>query len=198
MSTKKTGITGATAPMPGADGKWWHERDLAGKRWINIGVVTYHNNLNAMLPSEIRATLMWQHYPTGVAFQDALGRSGVSNEFVTKIISEAWADATDGYEGVVFRENAAELGMDAYVVSGPPDTVKKYVLQALDAVVEDAAAVGGDDSYFDYYPDAVYVMLQLCIALGLKDEFAVAREAIILRRYEDDPDEIPTWEETAP
>lgn len=195
---KQTGITGATAPLPGADGKWWHEREAGDKKWITIGVVTYHNSLFAMLPSEIMPTLMWQHYPTGAAYQDALGRSGVSNAFVTKIMADAWADAVGGYDGITFRENAAELGMDAYVVSGPPDTVKKYVIQALANTVEGAAEVGGDDSYFDYYPDEVYVMLQLCIALGLKDEFAVAREAIIMRRYEDYPDQIPTWEETAP
>ena len=56
-------------------------------------------------------------------------------------------------------------------------------------VADEAASVGGDDAYFDYYPDNWEVALQIAKALGMKEDYTKYRDIAYNLRYADDPDD---------
>lgn len=60
----------------------------------------------------------------------------------------------------------------------------------LEEVVNQADSVGGDDSYFDYYPDYFSVADQLASALGLEAEVAKAKKEVYDKGLYHDEDAI--------
>lgn len=210
MSSKKTGIEGAIAPLPTADAAWWKEEmtptSTGQTEWIRIAVVNYHTALDHELPSEISCVPLWVHWPVVAAFEDTLKEEEKKRHMIPgtagHVLRLAYQAALQGYD-VQPRENPVGGedgggGMSVYIVQGPTRTVRKYAHQFLDMVADDAKDVGGDDDYFDYYPDRVYCALQLAIPLGLEDEYKEAYDEI-MKHYKDlEPDVIPTWAETVP
>lgn len=57
-------------------------------------------------------------------------------------------------------------------------------------VVDEAGSVGGDDSYFDYYPDQFYIADQVGEALGRQDLVQAAKEAVYAQGLYHDEDVI--------
>jgi hypothetical protein len=209
MSSKKTGISGAIAPLPPSNEKWWKEEmtptSTGQTEWIRIAVVSYHTDLDREVPDEVQTVAVWQHWPVVAAFEDVLQqevknlRGGEAT--ARHIIREAYAVATQGYD-VKPRELPVTAeggtGISLYMVQGPTATVRKYVYEFLNNVAMDSDQVSGDDDYFDYYPDRVYCAAQLCVALGMEEEYKEAY-AHILKRYKDlEPDVLSTWDETKP
>lgn len=59
---------------------------------------------------------------------------------------------------------------------------------------KEAEGVGGDDSYFDYYPDRWFVARQIAHAIpGLKKFYNQYRAEVINGRYKDDPEIIAEY-----
>jgi hypothetical protein len=196
---KDTGISGALAPISPAEGQWWEVGEGNMKGYIQIGVVSYHTDLMRNLPTEISCAIVWNNYPITSAFEDALKKTMLTDDMVEAVKQEAVKSAMMGYK-FTLRENPA-IGMDAYVVSGSVRDVCKYVTEWVASVRDDGTNVSGDDSYFDYYPDAVYVAGQLCVALNLKEVYEDLYNTLRAEGGKYGPDEIeadsliPTWAE---
>lgn len=88
---------------------------------------------------------------------------------------------------------------DIYILDIDLGGLEKYKEQFrfwMDEVAHAAASVGGDDSYFDYYPDNWEVALQLAKALEMKEDFEKYRKIAYDLCYSDDPDQVlPEWTE---
>ena len=62
-----------------------------------------------------------------------------------------------------------DLDINVYHLSGSKENFVKYAQVWADALVKEAPLVGGDDSYFDYFPDEVGGLLQLCKAIKAEE-----------------------------
>lgn len=87
-------------------------------------------------------------------------------------------------------------GWDVFILSlwGNPDSEQRFrnqFLGWLELITVEAEEVGGDDSFYDYYPDKWEVARQIASALGMEEEYNRKREVVVNGPYKEEPDYIP-------
>lgn len=83
-----------------------------------------------------------------------------------------------------------DSGYDIYVLMGTEEQLKALADNWAEAIITDAPSVGGDDSYFDYFPDYVDGLRQLCSQSGYHAPYNRAIEALVAETsaYHNDPE----------
>jgi len=85
---------------------------------------------------------------------------------------------------------------DVFWIMGSEVEMKRLANYWGGIAIADVDHVGGDDSYYDYYPDYLDGLWQLCRALDFPDPYMAAASHAWSTRYEGDPEAdslIPTY-----
>ena len=166
--------------------KFWRVR---GKQY-SITLQLYHNEPPGMYGGE-----NWQHLPTSendvvrnirvrqvwdsFETEELIGAAmkPFSNRQIANGMKRAYESALD----LNWYERPVEDNIDISVfhLSGSKEDFVKYTQAWADALVNEAPQVGGDDSYFDYFPDEVGGLLQLCKAIKAEELYRQAYAKIL-------------------
>lgn len=139
---------------------------------------------------------IWRGYEDGVMMAEA----GIPPEQIAKVFEARvdWASQ----QHVIPKEYRYQLLGEApqFDPNSEPDlyilriddrpAFENYFKGWLDRVVEAADSVGGDDSYFDYYPDNFTVADQVAAALGLEEAVTAAKKEVYDKGLYHDEDAI--------
>ena len=80
-------------------------------------------------------------------------------------------------------------------IDGKVERMREWAVVVAYDLIKESAAVGGDDTYYDYFPGYVYMFRSICKELELKELYDQTIDKILLGRYaEDDEDTIPSWD----
>ena len=85
---------------------------------------------------------------------------------------------------------------DAYVwrIGGTKRNLENWAKQFANDVIEHMKTVGGDDSYYDYFPNYVDMFYAVCRELDLKKLYCETIDIVLSGRYVDDDEEnITKW-----
>jgi len=82
-------------------------------------------------------------------------------------------------------------------ISGKLNVLKDYAGCVSQDLIKEAEIVGGDDSYYDYFPGYAQMFRSICLDLGMQELYEQTIETIERGRYVDDEDEetLPHWYE---
>jgi hypothetical protein len=98
---------------------------------------------------------------------------------------KAWDQAVGPMTGHAPPQEV-ETGLDVFWLMGSEVEMKRLANHWADSAIQDCQYVGGDDSYYDYYPDYLAGLWQLCRALDYPDPYLAAASNAWSTRYEGD------------
>jgi hypothetical protein len=81
-----------------------------------------------------------------------------------------------------------DTGLDVYWLMGSEVELKRFANHWASQAINDCQYVGGDDTYYDYYPDYLAGLWQLCHALDFPQPYKDAAANAWSTRYEGDPE----------
>lgn len=158
-----------------------------------------NNDYEELRPLHGRLIRIWDgHMDTAILTEEV----GLSNDQIQKFYTARVNWTSDHTEPLEYHTEVPPLDpnerADVFLLHiwGEVENYKKQFALALEDMAHDSSSVGGDDSYFDYYPDRWFVYHQIAQALGMKEEYEKARQIPLTGRYvEDDEKEdlIPAW-----
>jgi len=82
-------------------------------------------------------------------------------------------------------------------IRGDENRLKDYAGLVAQDLIKESEDVGGDDTYYDYFPGYVRMFLSICLDLGMKALYEQTIDTIEKGRYAEDEDEetLPHWYE---
>jgi hypothetical protein len=89
-----------------------------------------------------------------------------------------------------------EAGEDRYQVRGTREDLQHMAILWMYYAIDGIKTIGADDGYYDYYPDYLRGLKQLCEAIDDPAPYKTARRQAFKERYDGDPeavDLIPEW-----
>lgn len=187
MSQKETGITGALPPERTDETHYVHIGTEYGedRPYIEMIFSAYQAGENSYTHELTGENVRCETLFDGYADTELCERFGINPvellDFRIEQLGLKWVEPV-----LEDLHKEFEHVPEFMLIRGTVENVKKNVSKWLNAYAEDAAGVGGDDSYFDYYPDGFYVAHQLCPHLGLDTELRWATERAVELRYADD------------
>jgi hypothetical protein len=186
---KETGIEGALEPNTPA-GIIWFKRSDVGYDHVTIVFEAYQageNNYSyALTSSGVNCESVWDSWDDESAYEDA----GFTLPERKRMLQAKLLHMTDMHPSDAVPIAGRNDGTSLLVLRGSYEKVRAHVANWLKEVAEDAVGVGGDDSYFDYYPDNFYVAGQLCDVLDLREELKAATMRAVELRYHDDTEDV--------
>ena len=78
-------------------------------------------------------------------------------------------------------------------IDGKAEALTEWAVLVSEDLIKESADVGGDDSYYDYFPGYVYMFRSICKELVLQELYDDTVAQINAGRYADDEETIPTW-----
>jgi hypothetical protein len=168
--------------------EWW-KTEGDGSR---ITVQMYHNHPPCGHTSEQGhdpAFSLWMHHGWNpFMVTEAFVASGLvtyDSPALSQAIDKAYKAATASTTGhQPPRED--DNNMDVFWLMGSVVELKRFANHWSKLAIDDAAYIGGDDSYYDYYPDFLAGLWQLCRALDYPDPYKDAAANAWATRYDGD------------
>lgn len=164
-----------TDPQP----KWWSDD--------SVTIAMYHNSPPALPTSEQggEPNQPWCHL--GWHSETALACLGGAFDEAPmwEVYERHLANATPHA-----LPHDSDPGMDVWWIMGKPEQLRALADHWADIAVADAETVGGDDTYYDYYPDYLNGLWQLCVAINYPDPINRAKGAAFNGPYAGDPEAV--------
>ena len=141
---------------------------------------------------------LWDYHNASQAISYAFLDEGSDFTRATDKATNALVDKA--YKGIIesYRKSTDPLilsegedsGLDVFILRADTDNLRMLADRWADDAIKDLPNVGGDDTYFDYYPDYLSGLHQLCSQLGYPEPYNRFHDALVADdKYPNDPEE---------
>jgi hypothetical protein len=168
------------------------------KDYCEMTIVDYHREYNMPKHPFVDMTMVWNGYDVESIIDAAFKAIGFNDESKWKVCS-----MTEDIMYAVFKQmhctgvNALpkpiesitddEMYMYVWRVRGSYNDLKSWARQFRNNITHESHSVGGDDSYFDYFPNYMNMFWQVCHELELEEYYRSAYDYITkYGRYAED------------
>jgi hypothetical protein len=162
----------------------------------HVTIQMCHNNPPTAITSEIGdhavwCLQLWDHWNASVAISHACFDGDFDK--AEKAIEKAYNSILDGYEkstDPLTLSEGRQYYLDVFILRSDTDTMKALANKWADYAIQELPGVGGDDSHYDYFPDFVSGLHQLCSQIQFPDPYNRFHDALNLipSGYTDDPE----------
>ena len=162
------------------------------------------NNYEALQPEHGRLQRLWSNYEDFSLLEELVTPETIQQFYQARVLQASNRGVLPSHTrpklfNDPFNFDPASIG-DIWILQFWTDAAieqfKGRFRFWMDEVAHAASSVGGDDAYYDYYPDNWMVALQIARALGMKEDFEKYRSIAYELCYKDDTkDVLPEWSE---
>jgi hypothetical protein len=162
----------------------------------HITIQMCHNNPPTSLVSEIGdytvwCLQLWDHYRASVAIAE--GCFDGDWDKAEPAVERAYNRIVDGemksHEPLTLSEGR-DYNLDIFILRAPTTELKAFAQHWANTAIEYLPNVGGDDTHYDYYPDFISGLHQLCSQLNYPEPYNHFHDALWATGspYLDDPE----------
>jgi hypothetical protein len=162
----------------------------------HVSIQMCHNNPPTAITSEIGdhavwCLQLWDNWNASVAIAEGCFKG--NHNKAEKAVIRAYDRILNGYEkstDLLTLSEGRQHDLDIFILRADDDAMKALANKWADDAIKELPDVGGDDSHYDYFPDFVNGLHQLCSQIQFPDPYNRFHDALYSTPsgYTDDPE----------